>query len=159
MDQQESEQSTKDKIGPRALIFQTGNEKIALEIDKIREITNLSKITQVPKAPVFIEGIVNLRGRIITVLNLVKQLGFESIGWNEETSLIILEIKSLNLGLLVERVLRVETLSIDIMENPIPIDQKEQKIDIFKGVIKINNEIISLIDINKLLNNLLIFEF
>lgn len=159
MDQQENEQSKKDKIGPRVLIFQTGNEKIALEIDKIREIANLSKITQVPKSPAFIEGIVNLRGRIITVLNLVKQLGLKSIGWDEETSLIILEIGSLNLGLLVERVLKVETLSIDIMENPTPIDQKEQKIDIFKGVIKINNEIISLIDVNKMLNNLLIFEF
>ena len=99
------------------VVFKIGDEEFGVEINQVREIVKLVSITRMPKAPVFIEGVVNLRGQIITVIDLAKRLDLPSTGKTDATRIMVVEVGEDTVGMIVDSVSEVLRLSADNIED------------------------------------------
>src|SRR3569623_746978 len=100
-----------DTLAGKYLTFRLVNEEYGLEILKVREIIGLMTITPVPRAPEYIRGVINLRGKIIPVVNLRTKFGMESTEDTDETCIIVVDVtadgESVDMGILVDSVSEV----------------------------------------------------
>lgn len=117
--------SAGDEIGDKTgkyLTFVLAGEEYGLEILKVREIIGLMDITLVPKTPSYVRGVINLRGKIIPVVELRIKFGMESIENTEETCIIVVEVDrdgdSVEIGILVDRVSEVLDIDGKDIEDP-----------------------------------------
>lgn len=130
--------------------FRLGDEEYAVDILKIKEIKLLMDITRVPKAPGFVEGVINLRGDIVPIIDLRKKLGLEVKPMGEDSRIIIVEIDHKMCGVIVDGVSEV----IEIEESkifPAPPMVKGIDADYLKGVGKQDDRILILLDLDKIL--------
>ncbi|NIT55093.1 MAG: chemotaxis protein CheW, partial [Aliifodinibius sp.] len=95
-------QSNVDIDGGKFLTFFLGEEEYAIEILKVQEIIGLMTITPVPKMPDYIRGVLNLRGKIVPVMNLRTRFGLEEIEDTDETCIIVIQNKEYLMGVLVD---------------------------------------------------------
>lgn len=128
------------------VMFKLGEEHFAVETDKILSINDMMNITIVPKAPSYIKGLINLRGSIKSLIDINLLLNIKSD--KKQNNIIILKLDEEEIG-----------ISVDDVEEVIDIDeQKLQKLEThnsasyIKGVIEINNRLLTIIDIEKLIN-------
>ncbi len=110
-------------IDGKYLTFCLGSEEYGLEILKVREIIGLMAITAVPRTPQFVRGVLNLRGKVIPVVDLRTKFGFEMIDDTDETCIIVVEIAQDNnpiqMGIVVDSVSEVLDITLkDIEETP-----------------------------------------
>lgn len=98
--------------------FQLGAEKYGIDIMDVKEIVDYEEIREIPNAPLYVEGIYNLRGEIIPVINLHRRFHLNRPEATEEDSLLILTIDGLELGIIVDKVLRVVMISLDDVQTP-----------------------------------------
>ena len=134
------------------LTFKLAEEKYAIPIKKIREIIGMQNITKVPKLPEFIKGVINLRGKIVPVIDLRLKFELDRKEYNERTSIIVIELEtqesSLVSGLIVDSVNDVLDITPDAIEQPpkygTGIDQT-----FLKGMGKVKDEVVMLIDVDK----------
>lgn len=100
-----------DALAGKYLTFRLINEEYGLEILKVREIIGLMTVTPVPRAPDYIRGVINLRGKIIPVVNLRTKFGMESTEDTDETCIIVVDVtaggESVDMGILVDSVSEV----------------------------------------------------
>lgn len=109
-------QNTQNNNTPKAgkyLSFELDSQIFAIPLEDIREINALSTITPIPKTPKFIEGVINLRGKVIPVWNLRTKLGMPQTQFNKETCVIITEINDKLTGMIVDKVKDVIELNAD----------------------------------------------
>lgn len=97
-----------DKPEVQLVVFLLAGCELAVDIRKVREIIRVPEITLMPKAPPFLEGIINLRGRIIAVLDLKKSFDIPRIDRTEESRVLVVEINGQMMGLLVDKVVGVQ---------------------------------------------------
>ena len=102
----------------QTIIFYLGDELYGLPITAIQEIIRLKRITPVPGADSYIEGVTNLRGRIIPVLDLRRRLGLETREPTPETRIIVIEVEGQQAGLIVDAVKEVAYFSPDSVSPP-----------------------------------------
>jgi len=138
------------------LTFRLAEEKYAIEIIKIKEIIGMLSITRVPNLPEFIKGVINLRGRIIPVIDLRLKFGLEGIEYNERTSIIVIELKTQNevlvSGLIVDTVNDVLDIPKESIEEP-PKYAADVNQEFLKGMGKIKESVIMLIDVDMILSS------
>ncbi len=134
----------------RVVIFQVEGESFGLDIFKVAEITRLMEITKVPRSLPFIEGVINLRGRIIPILNLRKRLGQPVIDYGGKGRIIIVRITGLRLGLLVDQVTKVANLPLPSIEQ-VPPSTLHIDADFISGVGHLDDSLIIILDLEKLL--------
>ena len=84
--------------------FKIGNEEFAVDILSVQEINRISKITKVPNTPDFIEGVINLRGRVIPVIDLRVKLGMPRKEYGINTRIVVVEINEQTVGFIVDEV-------------------------------------------------------
>lgn len=105
------------------LTFSIGDEDYELAILKVRGIEGLLTITKIPRMPDYIKGIINLRGKVIPIIDLRLKFGVEEIPYNDRTCCIIVEITSkrgiIVMGIIVDKVLEVLNIGVDEIENNI----------------------------------------
>jgi purine-binding chemotaxis protein CheW len=131
----------------QVIVFSLNNKLFALPTNNVSEITKTMPSIKVPNAPYCVEGLINLRGNVVTLINLSKILSIEGeLCYN---SIVILNYEDDLLGLLVDDVEQV----LDIKEEQIQILKKEDKQNIL-GIIDIDNNIIDLLDIEKLIEQI-----
>lgn len=132
--------------------FRLKDEEFGVDIGSVKEITRVSFISHVPEAPSFIQGVTNLRGQIIPVINLNKQFGLASQKKLPETArIVITEVKDQTVGMLVDEVPEVLKIpEADIEPTPALI-QSEIKKDYVKGVGRLDKRLIILLDLDKVL--------
>lgn len=102
------------------VIFNLGDEEYAIDISFAKEIIRIPKITKIPNVPNYIEGIFNLRGTVITVIDLKKRFGFEETERGIDSRLLILEFNDMQIGIIVDdisEVVRVEGLKVQTLGN------------------------------------------
>ena len=92
------------------VVFRLGNEEFCVQILQVQEIILLSPITRVPKTPAFVEGVINLRGEIIPVVDLRKRFGLEVGELGEDARIVVVEVEGNLVGMIVDEV--TQTLSI-----------------------------------------------
>ncbi len=133
------------------LTFILGDEEYGLEILKVREIISVMEITEVPQVPAFIKGVINLRGRVIPIIDLRLKFSMPEIDYTRETCIIVVNVKELLLGIVVDTVAEV----LDIPENDIdkpPTFGGSIKTDFILGMGKVKNKVKILLDIDKVLS-------
>ena len=87
--------------------FTIGNEEFGIDITAVQEINRMIDITKIPNTPPHVEGVVNLRGKIIPIVSLRRQLGFEDIEHNNSTRIMVVEVDGQVLGFIVDSVSQV----------------------------------------------------
>lgn len=127
------------------VVFNLGKEKFAVETSKVQGINDKMEITKVPKAPSYIKGIINLRGTVITLLDINMLLGVEKVKSDEE-SVIILEMESELVAIMVDQVDEVMDIEEDMLEK---LDENSK--NYIDGVINLKDRIITKINIDKLI--------
>jgi len=132
--------------------FRLGNEEFSVDILKVQEIIRDMELTRVPRAPDFVEGVINLRGRVIPVIDLRKRFGFESCEKTTETRIIVIDVNERTVGLRVDGVSEVLRLPADTVE-PAPSLVTGSGSDYISGVGKVEERLIILLDVGKLLSD------
>ncbi|MFZ5988848.1 MAG: chemotaxis protein CheW [Bacillota bacterium] len=134
------------------LTFIIGKEVYGIEIKYVTEIIGIQQITEVPELPDYIKGIINLRGKIIPVLDVRLRFKKESKDYNDRTCIVVVDIKDISVGLIVDSVAEVVSISEnDIVPPPDAHTGFNNKY--IKGIGKIGDEVKLLLDCNKLLND------
>jgi len=125
-------------------------EEYGVPIGQVQEIVRVGGITMVPNSPSYMEGVINLRGRVLPVLNLRKRLGLSAIEMSNASRIVVTEIGSKVIGLLVDAVSHVIKVPSGNVE-PAPEEVLEIDTDYITGVGKLNDKMIILLDLEKLL--------
>lgn len=142
-------------VGEEVLQFVTftlNNEEYAVDILNVQEINRITEIAKVPNSPDFIEGVVNLRGKVIPVINLRKIFGFEEKDTDDTSRIIIMEIQGITNGLIVDSVSEVLRMPASLIEPP-PSMSSELNSKFIKGIAKIEGRLIIMLEINRLIGN------
>ena len=127
-----------------------GRETLGLPISLVREIVRVPEITPVPNAPPHIEGVINLRGRIIAVIDLGKRFGEAPIERSSKSRIVVVEMEERLVGLLVNsasEVLRISPTEIEAPQNVFP----DEDMNYVTGVGKLKDRLIILLDLSRIL--------
>jgi purine-binding chemotaxis protein CheW len=130
--------------------FILGNEEFGVDILNVQEINRIMQITKVPNAPDYVEGVINLRGRVIPVIDLRCKLGMEKKKPDKNTRIIVIEIKGRTVGFIVDAVKEVIRIPENITEEPPEITTGVNS-EFIKAVGKLEDRLLILIDLDKIL--------
>ncbi len=131
----------------QVVIFKLGDEQFAVETTKVQGINDIMKITRVPNAPSHIKGLINLRGNVISLLDMNLLLNI-SKGEDEHANIIILKMEDEQIGITVDEVNEVLEIEEDKLEK---VDDSNK--GYIKGIINFKTRVVTLIDIDKLFVN------
>ncbi len=137
----------------QAVGFYLGEDEYAIYINKVREIVQMTEIRKIPKSPQFVEGVINIRGKIIPILDLRKRF---DLTFNESAKqsckILIVEIEKNQVGLIVDNVSEVMRFYADEIEKAPPMFSANINSQYIQGVAKIEEKLIIILDIEKLLS-------
>ena len=130
------------------IVIRLGAEQYGIDIRYIDNIVRMQNITRVPKVPVYLKGVINLRGEVIPVMSLRLKMNLPEDEITRATRIIILKLEQQgNVGIIVDEVKEVVTLTADEIEK-ISYDSSDGKVNFINGIGKHNGELISLLDLN-----------
>src|SRR3712207_5428195 len=132
----------------QVVIFKLGDEQIAVETGKVQGINDMMEITKVPNAPNHIKGLINLRGNVISLLDINLLLNISKKYNEEHGNIIILKMEDEQIGITVDQVDEVLEIEEDILEK---VDDSNKAY--IKGIINFKTRVVTLIDIDKLFAN------
>jgi purine-binding chemotaxis protein CheW len=121
-----------------------------VDVRRVQEIRRLSEITSVPRAPEFIRGVINLRGRILPVLDLKRKLGLGEVQAGRAARIVVVRVGERLLGLMVDGASQVLKVEVSRIEPP-PEEVVERGGDYIRGVAKLDDRLIILVDLERLL--------
>lgn len=130
--------------------FTMGKEEYAVDILKVQEINRMTEIARVPNAPDYVEGVINLRGRVIPVVSLRKRFSLPEKDSDERSRIVIMDIQGITVGLIVDsvsEVLRIPANTID----PAPNIASNISTEFIRGIAKLEDRLIILIDMDLLI--------
>jgi purine-binding chemotaxis protein CheW len=133
------------------VIFRLGKEEYGLPITKVQEINRLVPVTKLPKTPPFMEGIINLRGRIIPVIDLRKRFQLNAEAYTDDTRILIAEVSGQTVGIVVDMVAEVIRLERAQVEPPPQTCILEARY--IDGIGKYNERLIILLNIDSILTS------
>lgn len=107
--------------------FKTGKEYFGLKIEYVNEIVVYQEITQVPETPEYIKGLINLRGKIIPVIDVRTRFKMEPLEYNDRTCIIVVKLQEMVIGLIVEQIAEVVEILPENVLDP-PVLGKEEKV-------------------------------
>jgi purine-binding chemotaxis protein CheW len=132
------------------LTFALGHEVYALEILMVREIIGLMEITMVPRMPDFVRGVINLRGKVIPVIDLRRKFGMEDIAETKETCIIVVDINDVLMGIVVDRVSEVLDIPVEEIDET-PSFGVSITTEFILGIGKVKGKVIIILDIKAVL--------
>lgn len=130
--------------------FFLGREEYGIDVRVVQEIIRATEITPVPRAPEFIKGVINLRGRIIPVVDLKRKLGLGEVEAGRRIRIVVVKVRDRLIGLLVDgasQVLKIPVASID----PAPEEVVEIDANYIRGVAKLEARLVILMDLQRIL--------
>ena len=131
--------------------FKIGDEEFGVDILSVQEINRMSQITKVPNTPEFIEGVINLRGRIVPVIDLRVKLGMVRKDHGKDTRIVVVELKGKTMGFIVDEVNEVLRISKDITEAPPDIVGGVNS-EYITSIGKLDDRLLILLDLEKILS-------
>lgn len=129
--------------------FKIENEEFGVDILTVQEINRMMNITRIPNAPDFVEGVINLRGKIVPVVDLRKRLSFPRKEYDKNTRIIVVELDGITLGFIVDSVSEVLRLPQSVVEPPPSIVSGVES-DYVEGVGKLDQRLLILLDLKKI---------
>lgn len=133
----------------RYLTFFLGAEQYGIGIDRIKEIIAMMKVTNVPKTPEYMRGVINLRGSIIPVVDTRLRFGMENRDADMHTAIIIVEVEKVNIGFIVDRVEEVATIESTNLSEP-PKFGNSIDTDFICSMAQMGENVVMILDVLKL---------
>jgi purine-binding chemotaxis protein CheW len=130
--------------------FKIENEEFGIDIFRVKEINRMMQVSKVPNAPHYVEGVVNLRGKIIPVVDIRSRLHLTKKVYDKNTRIIVVELDTSTVGFVVDEVREVLRLPVSITEQPPSIVGSIDS-DFIKSVGKLDDLILILLDLEKIL--------
>lgn len=143
------QQNTVQSRRERYLTFFLGEEQYGIAIDRIKEIIAMMKVTNVPKTPHYMRGVINLRGSIIPVVDTRLRFGMEPQEANMHTAIIIVEVDKVNVGFIVDRVEEVASIDAAHLGEP-PKFGSNIDTDFICAMAQIDENVVMILDVLKL---------
>ena len=134
------------------LTFPLGNEVFGIEIKFVTEIIGIQSITYVPEVPVYVKGIINLRGKIIPVIDVRLKFKKPTVEYDDRTCIIVIDIKDISIGLIVDCVSEVIDIGDDNIVPP-PSYKTGFQNKYIKGIGKVGSDIKLLLDCEKIISD------
>jgi len=145
-------ETAEDTQRGKFLTFSIGKEAYGFEIKYVTEIIGIQDITEVPELPVYVKGIINLRGKIIPVMDVRLRFKKEPLDYNDRTCIVVIDIHDISIGLIVDHVAEVLVISEENIVAP-PTLKTGFHNRYIKGIGKVGSEVKLLLDCDKLLND------
>jgi len=143
------EQNTLQSRRERYLTFYLGEEQYGIAIDRIKEIIAMMKVTHVPKTPVYMKGVINLRGSIIPVVDTRLRFGMETRESDMNTTIVIVEMDKVNIGFIVDRVEEVSSIDSTALSEP-PRFGNNIDTDFICSMAQMEENVVMILDVLKL---------
>lgn len=131
--------------------FHVGGEEFGLDILSVQEIIRIQQLTRVPNSPDFVDGVINLRGKVIPVIALRKRIGLEDRPHDKQTRIVVVEVNGTVLGFIVDSVSEVLRIPADTVEPPPRLGKIER--EYVSGVGKLDNRLLILLDVDRLMSD------
>jgi purine-binding chemotaxis protein CheW len=129
--------------------FCIGNEEYGVDILRVQEINRTMEVTRVPNSPQYVEGVINLRGRVIPVIDLRARFGMPRIEWDKSTRIVVVELQGVTVGFVVDSVNEVLRIPRSVIEPP-PMFAAGGNSDYITGVGKLEDRLLILLDLEKI---------
>lgn len=136
----------------RFLTFYIDKEVFGIEIEYVTEIIGIQKITSIPQTKEYIKGIINLRGRIIPVIDMRVKFGKKEIPYNDRTCIIVIDTENMLVGLIVDQVDEVLTIDDENIADP-PNQRSGISNEYIRGIGKVDDQVKLLLDCKKLFDD------
>jgi purine-binding chemotaxis protein CheW len=146
--QKHSHTLTRDQ--DQLISFVVGGEDYGIDIQRVKEVIRIREITKLPKCPVFVKGVINLRGDVIPIIDLREKFGLPHEEYTDMTRVIVVEVDEKSIGMVVDSVSHVIRLSEDEIEPPPPLIGGLSS-EFIRGVGKLGENLIILLDIDSIL--------
>ncbi len=147
-----AERTEKSTLEGKFLTFVLSNEEYGIEILKVREIIGLMDITTVPQTPDYMKGVINLRGKVIPVIDLRMKFSMQEEEHTQETCVIVVEVNSTSIGIIVDSVSEVSDIGGGEIENAPKFGQGIDT-SFIMGLGKVKEKIVILLDIDAVLSS------
>ena len=134
------------------VVFDVGKEVYGVDISRVQEIIRMQAITRVPGAPPFVEGVINLRGKIIPVIELHHRFGLASSDSGRDSRIVVVETGGHVVGMVVDSVSEVMRISTECIEPPSAIVAGAET-DYMRGIAKLEGRLIILLQLDKVLTS------
>jgi purine-binding chemotaxis protein CheW len=130
--------------------FRVGDEEFGLDILRVQEIIRIQALTRVPNSPTYVDGVINLRGKVIPVIALRRRLGLPELAHDRQTRIVVTEVKETVLGFIVDSVSSVLRIPSASVEPPPRIGNVEREYVL--GVGKLADRLLILLDVDRLMS-------
>ena len=131
--------------------FQIGTEEFGVDILKVQEINRMVDITKVPRSPEFVEGIINLRGKVIPIIDLRKRFNMELNAHDKNTRIVVVDIEGQTMGMVVDSVSEVLRIPASTLE-PTPDVVTSVESEYIRGDAKLENRLLIHLDLPTILS-------
>jgi purine-binding chemotaxis protein CheW len=132
--------------------FRVGAEEFGVDVKKVEGVISLVDITRMPRAPRFVEGIINLRGQIIAVVDLASRLGIETSERGPSTRIVVVEAQDVKVGLTVDSPEVINIDKEDVEASP-ALAGGDVESSFIKGVVKLGDRLLILLDVDRVLSD------
>ena len=149
MEQKEKAQTSGEVV--QVVSFRLGNEEYGVDISQVQEIIRMVEITHVPRAPRFMEGVINLRGQLIPIIDLRTRFSMPRADQTKSTRIVVTEIGSKRVGIVVDSVSEVLNIPIEHVEDA-PDMIAGVGTEYIQGVGKVNDRLIILLDLTMVMS-------
>jgi len=150
LSQDDEDDEDEDTQRNRYLTFRVGEEDFAIEIAYVTEIIGVQKITEIPDMPDFIKGVINLRGKVIPVMDVRTRFGLPARAYDDRTCVIVVKIGDIDVGLMVDKVHEVIDIPAD-KTSPPPLLGNGERSRYVRGMGRVGDEVKILLDVQMLL--------
>ncbi|HEX05190.1 MAG TPA: purine-binding chemotaxis protein CheW [Bacteroidetes bacterium] len=143
-------EGAEDTLGNRYLTFNLENEEYGVEIRYVTEIVGIQPITELPDTPPFMRGVINLRGKVIPVIEVRARFSLPTREYDDRTCIIVVNIRSTSVGLIVDRVAEVMEISDEQIEDPPNVEMGASS-QFISGLGRVEETVKILLDLDVLL--------
>lgn len=131
--------------------FLIGRETYGVEVMKVQEIIGMIEITTVPNTQSFLQGVINLRGVVVPVVDMRKKFRMEDRGYDKTTVIIIVEVRGRLIGMIVDSVSDVTNIQVAGIQST-PHFRSDVEADFVRGIAQVNESLIIILDVDKILS-------
>lgn len=146
----EEQQKNAPSREEQLVVFNLGDEQFGIDIARVQEIIRWQRVTKVPNAPSFVEGVINLRGRVIPVIDLRHRLAMKAKVQGSDTRIVVVEMQGQIVGMIVDGVSEVLHIQNTMIEPPSPVITSSGATHL-RGIARLEDRLIALLDFEQML--------
>ncbi|KPL71117.1 chemotaxis protein CheW [Leptolinea tardivitalis] len=134
------------------VVFELADEHYGVDISTVESIIKMQEITRIPHSPSFVEGITNLRGLVLPVIDLRKRFGLEPVETSRDSRIMVVALGTVKVGMIVDAVSEVLRVPSESIEPP-PSMTTSSRANFITGIAKLNDILVILLDMSKILTS------